>query len=121
MGAEEPIRLVPWYLNSRRLGNLTGASIGSAAQRSLNQNDSDRAQGMFMASRVADAIIASGRVPNLVSLVIKGGIPSTRVLATLWGKMTFRGLTKSLEAELQGRKIAPASFSGSIPIGDSDF
>jgi hypothetical protein len=117
----DSFRLIPWYLNTRRLSVVTNQDIGSDAQISLNHNSGERAQGMFRASQIANAIVASGNVPTLTREVIKRGIPDGRVLASLWTTFVFRGVSKALVGEQRAGKFVPASFSASLPLGEDDF
>jgi hypothetical protein len=118
---EHPIVLLPWYLNTRRLGLLTKTFLGTATQQSLARNSAERAQGMFRAAEVADAVAKSDRVPNLTREIITKGTPGARILASIWGVFTFRGLSTAFQAEFTGKRTKPATFSGSISIGEDLF
>jgi hypothetical protein len=120
--AHEPkLRLSPWYINTRRIALLTDSELGSAAQRSLVVNSDERVAGMRQAARLADKVAKSGDIPNLTRQIIAHGIPGDRMLASIWGVFTFRGLGAALAAEERGMQVKAGTFSGRIPIGPQDF
>lgn len=121
MGTTEKVRLLPWYINTRRIALLSGVNFGSAAQQSLNANSSERVDAMYHAARIASQIAKSGKIPNLTREIIERGAPGDRILASIWGVFTFRGLSKALVSEQQGKQGPAPTFSGRIPIGGEEF
>ncbi len=115
------MQLSPWYLNTRRLALLTKRNVGAAAQASLADNSLERATGMHFAANLADSLLRSGQIPNLTKELIANGVPSSSLTASIWGVFTFRGVSKALMAEREGRRVTPATFSGVIPIGTQEL
>jgi hypothetical protein len=115
------VRLSPWYLNTRRLALMANVHLGTAAQRTLNENSGERAQAMRHAASVADALVRSGRIPQLNKLALAQGEPPARFTAAIWGVFTFRGVSKALMDESDGKKVTAATFSGTIPVGSDDW
>jgi hypothetical protein len=115
------LRLSAYYLNTRRLNALTGANISAAAQDSLLRNSGERAQAMQSAVEVANGILKSGQIPNLSSVVAAGEPGDGSVLGVVWDLFTFRGVPYSLERERTGESAQPATFSGTIPLGDGEY
>jgi hypothetical protein len=121
MSEFDGLRLSPYYLNSRRLEALTGADIPIVAQTSLNQNSGERAEGMRLASRLANDLLKSGRIPNLAREVVRSDAEGERVVGAVWGVFTFRGLGNALDRERTGKSPQPATFSGTVPLGDQEY
>jgi hypothetical protein len=117
----EGLRLSPYYLNSRRLEALTGADIPDAAQESLIRNSGDRIRAMKFTAKVAHAVLKRGEIPNLSSLVTEREVDGERVLAFVWGIFAFRGISDSLKRESSGKPPKPATFKGTIPLGDHEY
>jgi hypothetical protein len=117
----EDLRLSAYYLNSRRLEALTGAGIPVAAEESLTRNSSDRIQAMRFAARVAHDVLERGQIPNLNSVVSERDVDGERVLAFVWGVFAFRGISDSLHREYLWKPPKPATFSGTIPLGDHEY
>ncbi|THF50756.1 hypothetical protein [Allorhizobium terrae] len=113
-------RFFPYYLNSRRIADITGERLPLASQTSLNNNSSTRVGAMDATLRASKRLMYSGQVPNLASLVSRE-IVHDRVLSFVWGVFTFRGASKALDLELKGKPIVNGSFSGSIPLGDREY
>lgn len=111
------LRLSAYYLNTRRLVELTGADIPVVAQISLNRNSGERAAAMRVASQVANQLIHTVAVPPITTELndLKDG---DRMLASHWGSFTFKGLSKALIAERDGKRSAPGSFTSSVEHGD---
>lgn len=115
------LKLSPYYLNTRRLAEITGVDIPVIAQRTLNENSSERAQAMRFASSVADNMLKSGRVESLTRAFAAPGAEESSHVASIWGSFTFRGVTAALLSEQKGRKVTPGTFSGTIPLGDTEY
>jgi len=115
------LRLSSYYLNTRRLAELTGAKIPIAAQLSLNQNSGDRALGMRIAGTIANDLLKSGAFPELTREVVKREACAGSLLAAIWGVFTFRGLSNAFDREREGKSAQPATFSGAIPLGKTEY
>jgi hypothetical protein len=115
------LRLSAYYLNSRRLEALIGADIPIAAEESLTRNSRDRLQAMRVAARVANDVLKSSKIPNLNSVMTEHEVDGERVLAFVWGIFAFRGISVSLHREYSGKPPKPATFSGTIPLGDREY
>jgi hypothetical protein len=115
------VRLSAYYLNTRRLATITSADIPIAAQVSLNQNSGERALGMRKAERVANDLLRSGAVPELTREMVVREVSIGSLLAAVWGVFTFRGVSNALFREQKGKSAQPATFSGTIPVGDTDY
>ncbi|MCJ8151858.1 hypothetical protein [Shinella sedimenti] len=121
MDTLKEFRFFPYYLNSRRIADITGERLPLASQTSLNNNSSTRVDAMDATLRASRRLIYSGKVPNLVSLISRREIANERVLSFVWGVFTFRGASKALDLELKGKPIVNGSFSGTIPLGDREY
>jgi hypothetical protein len=117
----DSLRLSPYYLNTSRLEALTGVDIPVVAQDSVVRNSGARVAAMRLASKVANDILRSGRIPNLNSEVMARDLDGEGVLGAAWGIFTFRGLSDSLTRENAGKPPKPATFSGTIPLGGSEY
>lgn len=115
------LRLLPYYVNSRRLSALTGTGIHAAAQHSLTRNSDLRVEAMREASFVANDLLGSGAFPNLAGKSANSDAEGERILGAIWGVFTFRGISRALERERDGKNFEPASFSGRIPLGSSEY
>lgn len=87
------LKLSPYYLNTRRLSELTQASIPVVAQTSLVHNSGERAIAMRQASAVANAVLQTGNLPNLARAFSREGADEQVHVATLWEVFTFGGAT----------------------------
>lgn len=114
-------RLSPYYLNTRRLSAVSGYDIPVAAQAPLRPNSGERAQAMRLASQVADSVLTSGKVPILTRELIRGIEEGELVTASTWGVFIFKGVSAALRAQEAGKPFKPATFSGTITIGDTEF
>lgn len=115
------LKLSSYYLNTRRLAEMTGVDIPVVAQRTLNENSGERAQAMRFASRVANEMLKSGAIPNLTRIFAAEGAEETAVIASLWGVFTFGGVSQALMREQEGKSRKPATFSATIPLGDAEY
>lgn len=115
------LKLSTYYLNTRRLAELTGVDIPVIAQRTLNENSGERAQAMRFASKVANELLKGGKIPSLTRLFAAQGPQENALIASLWGVFTFRGVSEALMREQQGKAKKPASFSATIPLGDAEY
>ncbi len=115
------LKLSSYYLNTRRLAEMTGVDISVIAQRTLNENSGDRAQAMRHASRVANEMLKSGAIPNLTRAFAAEGADEKAIIASLWGVFTFRGVSQALMREQEGKTKKPATFSATIPLGEAEF
>ena len=117
---EGNVGLSPYYLNTRRLEALSSIEIPVSAQASLNKNSAERVTAMRYALSVAKALVNSGHIPNLVRAYAE--IPdTTRLLAWIWGSFSFKGSRLAFEREAEGGSVQPATFSGTINLGDRDY
>ena len=115
------LRLLPYYLNSRRLEAITGSPLPIAAQHSLVRNSDLRVGAMRDASHLANGLLKSGGFPNLVGETSVKDPAGQRILGAIWGVFTFRGIPRALEREREGKPFEAASFSGRIPLGDAEY
>ena len=121
MNGFKGLRLSAYYLNSRRLEAMTGAGIPVEAEESLVKNSSARIRAMRIAATVAHDVLKQGKIPNLNNVVAKRDVENERVLAFVWGVFAFRGISDSLEREQLGKQPKPATFAGTIPLGDREY
>lgn len=121
MSEFDGLRLSPYYLNSRRLGAITGANLPVAAQQSLARNSGERASGMRDTLYLANDLLRSGGIPNLVQEVAARDPSDERMVGAVWGTFTFRGVSLALRREREGKTFTPASFSGRIPLGTEEY
>ena len=116
------LRLSPYYLNSRRLQALTGVELPLAAQTSLSRNTVARVGGMRDVSRLAERLLQSGQIPNLTSEAASRDLTGhSQLIAFVWGVFTFRGAPNAIRCEQEGKAYKNATFSGRIPIGDTNY
>lgn len=115
------LRLSSYYLNTRRLAEITGVDIPIIAQRTLNENSGERAEAMRFASRVANEMLKTGAIPNLTRAFATRGAEENPLIASLWGVFTFRGVTEALDREEKGKAKRPATFSATIPLGEAEY
>jgi hypothetical protein len=108
----------PWYINTRRLSDLTKTALSSRAQTSVAHNHSDRVEAMSVARFLAQKLVASGKLNNVADLIGKGLFPGT-VVAGVWANAIFRGAGTAFKASEKGRPGSKASFSVQLVIGDS--
>jgi hypothetical protein len=113
--------LSAYYLNTRRLAEITGVDIPVIAQRTLNENSGDRAQAMRYASRVANEVLKNGAIPNLTRAFAADRAGENAIIANVWGLFTFRGVSQALMREQGGKTKKPATFSATIPLGDAEY
>lgn len=114
-------RFWPYYLNTRRLTDMTGYEIPVAAQSPLHPNSGERAQAMRVASQVANGVLAAGSVPSLTQELIQGVEEGDLITASTWGVFTFAGLTAAMRAQEAGKSVVPARFSGTLQIGETEY
>jgi hypothetical protein len=115
------LRLSPYYLNTRRLSALTGSQLPVEAQHSLTENSDRRVLGMARAESLADRILRSGRIPNLLQAIGDRDPTGERILGVLWDVFTFKGLSTALMRAAAGKTFSPASFSSHLVLGDDDL
>ncbi|MDG2531265.1 hypothetical protein [Caulobacter endophyticus] len=114
-------RFWPYYLNSRRLMDLTGYDIPVAAQAPLRPNSGGRAAAMRTAAQVARGLLEAGDVPSLTEKLIKGVDDGELFTALTWGVFKFTGLTAAVRAQEAGKIAPPGSFSGTLQVGDTEY
>lgn len=115
---EKPLLLSPWYLNSTRIGVLSGRLLSSAAQLSILKNSRERVDAMNQTLVVANSVIRAGQVPNFLSLLQNEPLPEGRSLGSLWATFTFKGLNASLMAQQRGRAASSATIRTKFVLGD---
>lgn len=113
-------RLTSYYLNTRRISDLSGISIPAEAQDSLVNNSLQRSRAMGFASTVANNILQQDKIPSLMKQLrsLDTSAPYTRVLAAIWDVFTFKGVPKSLRREHEGKSPIPATFVGTVLLDD---
>ncbi|MCC4295199.1 hypothetical protein [Brevundimonas aurantiaca] len=114
-------RFWPYYLNSRRLMDLTGYEIPIAAQSPLHPNSGERTEAMRIAAHVARGLLEAGQLPSLTQKLIEGVAEGEMITASTWGLFTFTGLTASMRAQENGKVAAPGRFTGTLPVGSTDY
>lgn len=115
------LNFLPYYLNSRRIGQLSGFAIPLSSQISIAKNSFARVQAMDLALNVARQTLASGKIPNLVGLAATRSLNEERILAFVWGVFIFKGAPAAVDQEQVGKPVVPASFRGEIPLGDAIY
>lgn len=115
------LKLSPYYLNTRRLSELTQASIPVVAQTSLVHNSGERAIAMRQASAVANAMLQTGNLPNLARVFASEGADEHVHVATLWDVFTFGGATEALRREKDGKPPKHATMSGTVELGGVQY
>lgn len=115
------LKLSSYYLNTRRLAEMTGVDIPVIAQRTLNENSGHRAQAMRFASSLANEMLKNGAIPSLTRAFAAERPAESAMIASLWGVFTFRGVSQALMREQQGKTRRPATFSATIPLGERDY
>jgi len=121
MSDADRLKLSPYYLNTRRLSELTNAPIPVVAQTSLVHNSGERASAMRQASAVANAMLQSGNLPNLASAFASEGADEQVHVATLWDVFIFSGATEALRREENGRPAMPATMRGTVELGGGRY
>lgn len=121
MSDTERLKLSPYYLNTRRLSELTQASIPVVAQTSLILNSGERAIAMRQASAVANAMLQTGNLPNLARVFAIEGADEHMHVATLWDVFTFGGATEALRREEDGKPPKPATMRGTVELGGVQY
>ena len=119
-GFKDRVGLSPYYLNSRRLEVLSAMDIPAAAQSSLNDNNIRRVAAMGYARNVAKVLLQTGKVPNLARAFVEVN-EGERILATTYGVFTFKGSRKAFETPANGKAATPATFTGTLLLGDREF
>ncbi|WP_274630123.1 hypothetical protein [Arvimicrobium flavum] len=117
----DDLRLLPYYLNSRRLSILAGLEPPPDAQVSLAQNSRARVVAMNQMGNLAERLLRTGKVPNLTEKSPSIGSEGERILGFVWGVFTFRGASQAIGREHDGKPFKNATFSGSIPLGNEMF
>ncbi|MEH3159904.1 MAG: hypothetical protein PGN08_13820, partial [Sphingomonas taxi] len=115
------LRLSAYYLNTRRLVELTGTDIPVVAQFSLNQNSGARAAAMRMASGIANDLLKNPSIQNLHKMSPDGLTEGVPQVAHLWDVLTFKGVPDALMREQHGKVVKPATVSGAITLGETQF
>lgn len=100
---------------------MSGVDIPVVAQRTLNENSGERAQAMRFASSVANEMLDTGAIPNLTRVFAAESAEGDAVVASLWAVFTFRGVSQALMRERAGKIGKPATFSATVPLGDSEY
>lgn len=121
MDALKNFRLFPYYLNSRRISDITGQFIDPASQISLNYNSIARVDAMDTALRASRRLIYSGNISNLARIFSGPEISRKRFISFIWGIFTFSGASKALDLEKNGKKIINGKFYGDIPLGSREY
>lgn len=103
MSDADRLKLSPYYLNTRRLSELTQISIPVVAQTLLVHNSGDRGIAMRQASAVANAMLQTGNLPNLARTFANEGADEQVHIATLRDVFTFGGATEALRREEDGK------------------
>jgi len=73
-----------YYLNTRRLADLSGITIPTAAQDGLVRNSGARREAMEAAKAIAQRLLHSGSIPSLATLISQRELKGERILASLW-------------------------------------
>lgn len=115
------LHFLPYYLNSRRIADISGISISLASQTSIVRNSRERVEAMDYTLHIARHAFASNKIPNLASLATSLPLHEDRLLAFVWGVFTFKGASAAIGQEQQGKPVVPASFRGEIPLGGSIY
>jgi hypothetical protein len=110
MAQDDAMLLSPWYLNTNRLSVISDIAIDSAAQTSINRNSRQRVEAMNQAKVIANRVIKSDQIPNLLNLLSNDQLPKERVLASVWTQFTFKGLSAALRADYRRRPIRKATL-----------
>jgi len=76
---------------------------------------------MKIAAKLAHDVLKLGKIRNLSSLVTRHDVDGERVVAFVWGIFAFRGVLDSLRREAEAKSPKPATFSGTIPLGDREY
>jgi hypothetical protein len=108
----------PWYINTRRLADLTGATLGPSAQTSVAGNNADRVSSMDVAKGIAQELVASGQIQKLSDLIVTGAFPGN-VVAGVWTNIIFRGAGAAALASFEGRPFSKPSFTMKLAVGDA--
>jgi len=121
MSEADRLKLSPYYLNTRRLSELTQASVPVVAQTSLVHNSGERASAMRQASVLANAMLQTGDLPNLARAFANEGADEHVHVATLWDVFTFGGAMEALGREERGRPPKPATMRGTVELGGVQY
>lgn len=121
MSDADNLTLSPYYLNTRRLSEITGVEIPIIAQRSLNENSGERAQAMRFASGIARELLKSGSIPSLIRAFAASDTEDTPFVASLWAVFTFRDVAGALAGERKGKTKKPGTFTANMQLGDTEF
>lgn len=114
----DDLRLSPWYLNTRRIAAATAHEISVNAQTPIARQSTERAAAMSFAGRIAQDMVLSGKIPNLLSLPERAR--TGRVLAAVWSTFTFSGMPAAFRADAEGKSQLQARFRGEIALGSKD-
>ncbi|MDB5072671.1 MAG: hypothetical protein JWM87_3782 [Candidatus Eremiobacteraeota bacterium] len=109
----------PWYINTRRLSDVTRTALSPAAQVSVAHNNLERVAAMSEARFIAQRFVDSGKVPNLADLIVKEKFPG-RVVAGVWSNAIFRGSSAAAKASHDGKRFSKPTFSLRVLIGDDE-
>jgi hypothetical protein len=116
------VEFSPWYINTRRLADVTDSQIDFHAQSPIEDNSQERVRAMDQAHHVARALFKSGKIQNLESLISQGQLVGHgRVVAAVWSNVIFRGAPATFSAPSRGLPRIDPSMSAQIVVGDEQI
>ncbi len=113
----DEVQLLPWYLNTRRIGIITATTIGAEAQRSITENSEVRVDQMAHGLQIAQAIIA--KIPDLTAIAMQRDIAGDRIFASVWGLFSFGEVSAAFRQAERGQIGHTGRITGTIPLGET--
>ena len=106
----------PWYINTRRLSDITRIPLSPHAQVAVTEGDIYRLDAMQAAKLLAQRLVAGGKIPNIAKLISEGTFTGGAVCG-VWANAIFSGASgAAVRASESGKIVTKPRISVQIVV-----